>query len=182
MTYPSLYWKAPEYTQGKPKLNKARMHIYVKILKGNDFQVAVSSSHTVLGVKEILAMQISIPVEEQKLVFKGKALVDDKRLSYYNIKEGDRLFLLTKKPEKSGSPSPGMVPKFAADLSNCSTTILWDKLRAFLQRHFTPQDVEKILTEFQKDFNASIERLSLDDIERLAITKMTQSKVGQEVR
>lgn len=34
----------------------------------------VSSGQTVQGLKEILAMQIAIPVEEQKLVFKGKAL------------------------------------------------------------------------------------------------------------
>ena len=34
----------------------------------------VSAGQTVQGLKEILAMQISIPVEEQKLVFKGKAL------------------------------------------------------------------------------------------------------------
>ncbi|XP_062579316.1 ubiquitin-like protein 4A [Saccostrea cucullata] len=157
------------------------MHIYVKIFKGNDFQVAVSSSQTVLGLKEILAMQISMPVEEQKLMFKGKALADDKRLSYYNIKEGDRLFLFTKKTEKAGSPSAANVPKFAADLSNCSTTVLWDKLRVFLQRHFTPQDVEKVLIEFQKNFNSSIQRLSLDDIERLAINKIRQTNGAQEV-
>lgn len=157
------------------------MHIYVKLFKGNDFQVAVSSGQTVQGLKEILAMQIAIPVEEQKLVFKGKALGDDKKLSFYNVQEGDRLFLFTKKSDKAGTPSPGNVPKFAADLSCCTTTALWDKLRVFLQRHFTPQDVEKVLIEFQKDFNSRIQKLSLDDIERFAITKLRQTNGVAEV-
>lgn len=77
-------------------------------------------------------------------------VLDDNRLSFYNVQEGDRLFLFTKKSDKAGTPSPGNVPKFAADLSCCTTTALWDKLRVFLQRHFTPQDVEKVLIEFQK--------------------------------
>lgn len=77
-------------------------------------------------------------------------VLDDKGLSFYNVQEGDRLFLFTKKSDKAGTPSPGNVPKFAADLSCCTTTALWDKLRVFLQRHFTPQDVEKVLIEFQK--------------------------------
>ncbi|XP_022301366.1 ubiquitin-like protein 4A [Crassostrea virginica] len=152
------------------------MHIYVKLFKGNDFEVAVSAGQTVQGLKEILAMQISIPVEEQKLVFKGKALADDKLLSFYKIEEGDRVFLFTKKVDKpTAAAAAENIPKFAADMSCCSTTVLWDKLRIFLQRHFTPQDVEKVLIEFQKDFNSRLQRLSLDDIERLAITKLRQT-------
>lgn len=35
----------------------------------------VSPSHKISEVKDILAMQVSIPTEEQKLVFKGKTLL-----------------------------------------------------------------------------------------------------------
>ncbi|KAK3101247.1 hypothetical protein FSP39_002126 [Pinctada imbricata] len=141
----------------------------------------VSPSHTILEVKEILAMQVSIPVVQQKLVFKGKSLADDKRLSDYNVQNHDKLFLFMKKPDDSTTPSPAVTPVisqskdsplFTADKTSCSTTVLWDKLREFLQRHFTKQDTEKVLIEYQKEFFRELRELSLDDIERLAASKL----------
>lgn len=77
MTYPSLYWKAPEYTQGKPKLNKARMHIYVKILKGNDFQVAVSKEKK-KGLSSLCSERYSQPVISLFTLRRRKKIEEEK--------------------------------------------------------------------------------------------------------
>lgn len=152
------------------------MHLYVKILKGNECEIAVSPSHRISEVKDILAMQISIPTEEQKLVFKGKTLVDDKRLCEYNITDGSKLFLV---PQRGGSTTstpctPVKSPSSHFDTAE-STAPLWDKLYQFLKRHFTPQDAEKVLNEFQKDFEKGLSSMSLDDIERLAQSKLLRN-------
>lgn len=55
-------------------------------------QLQVSSGQTVQGLKEILAMQIAIPVEEQKLVFKGKALAGMNEQEYQFGKNIDIIY------------------------------------------------------------------------------------------
>ena len=75
------------------------------------------------------------------------------------------MFLFTKKVDKptatAATAAAENIPKFAADMSCCSTTVLWDKLQIFLQRHFTPQDVEKVLIEFQKVCHITIVYVSI---------------------
>lgn len=121
-------------------------------------------------------MQVSIPTEEQKLVFKGKTLLDDKRLSEYNITDGEKLFLV---PQRGGStastPCTPVKSPFTHFDTAQSTAPLWDKLHQFLRRHFTPQDAEKVLNEFKKDFDKSLSNMSLDDIERLAQSKLLRN-------
>ncbi|XP_063445397.1 ubiquitin-like protein 4A isoform X2 [Mytilus trossulus] len=120
----------------------------------------VSASHTVADVKQILWMQTSMSIDEQNLVYKGKTLADDKRLSDYKISDGDKLFLFHKKRQMTGTPDACVIS---------AKDITWGKLEFFLKRHFTLQDAEKVATEFKKDFYNRIDGLSLDDIERLAI-------------
>lgn len=158
------------------------MHIYVKVLKGNEIQVAVSPSHTVEDVKGILEMQFCMPAAQQKLVFKGKTLTDGKRLSDYQISDGDKLFLFQKKGDLSSASTPITpghthveLPVQPSEVFSSTTTVLWDKLSDFLQRHFTKTDAQKVLIEFQKDFYGQLKGLSLDDIERLAASKLRMS-------
>ncbi|XP_060067547.1 ubiquitin-like protein 4A-A [Ylistrum balloti] len=162
------------------------MHIYVKVLKGNEIEVAVSPSHTIEDVKGILEMQFCMPAAQQKLVYKGKTLTDGKRLSDYHISDGDKVFLFQKKGDMSGTSTPitpGQtaveMPAAPSEVGSCSTTVLWDKLLDFLQRHFTKTDAQKVLVEFQKDFYAQLKCLSLDDIERLAAKKLRANANGK---
>ncbi|OWF43571.1 ubiquitin-like protein 4A-A [Mizuhopecten yessoensis] len=161
------------------------MHIYVKVLKGNEIEVAVSPSHTIEDVKAILEMQFCMPAAQQKLVYKGKTLTDGKRLSDYHISDGDKLFLFQKKGDMSGASTPitpGQTsvgtPILPSEMGSCTTTVLWDKLYEFLQRHFTKSDARKVLLEFQKDFYGQLKNLSLDDIERLAASKLRVNANG----
>lgn len=103
---------------------------------------------------------------------------DPKRLSDYKIKDGDKLFLFQKKSDSTpNTPVTPVTPSahvqdtiFTAvrpnnftttpvshralvppvELSTCSTMVLWDKLKNFLERHFTKQDADRVLIEFQK--------------------------------
>ncbi|KAL5013723.1 hypothetical protein ScPMuIL_007993 [Solemya velum] len=153
------------------------MYIYVKPLKGNATEIDVSSSHSVLDVKQVITLQLGIPVTEQKLVYQGKSLLDNKCLQDYNIREGAKLFLFRKK-DSDATPaerretitSTSQSCKVDAGLSD--TTSLWHILKQFLTRHFTEKDAEKVLYQFKKSLESKLASLSLDDIERLANRKL----------
>ncbi|KAK3602953.1 hypothetical protein CHS0354_039371 [Potamilus streckersoni] len=91
------------------------MHIYVKIQKGSETKVTVSPSHSILEVKTLLQDQVAIPVEQQKLVFQGRILSDEKRLEYYKIPDGSKLFLVLKKPDGSASSSVTSTPSVPSE-------------------------------------------------------------------
>lgn len=109
----------------------------------------VSASSSISAVKQLVAQELQIPVDQQRLVFRGKTLSDGLSLEDYNIEEGNRLHLF--------------VLKTAEDAA-----LAWDQMRKFLLSQFSPEDAEKVLEEYKKDFSRAAASLSLDDIERLA--------------
>uniref|UniRef100_A0A1E1X1D4 Putative r ap-80 ubiquitin/40s ribosomal protein s27a fusion n=1 Tax=Amblyomma aureolatum TaxID=187763 RepID=A0A1E1X1D4_9ACAR len=125
------------------------MFISVKILQGEECTIEVSASSSISAVKHLVAQQLQIPVDQQRLVFRGKTLSDSLSLGDYNIVEGNRLHLFVLK---------------AAD----NATVVWDQMRKFLLSQFSHEDAEKVLEEYKKDFSQCVAGLSLDDIERLA--------------
>eukprot|EP00361_Fabrea_salina_P002988 CAMPEP_0202425854 /NCGR_PEP_ID=MMETSP1345-20130828/367_1 /ASSEMBLY_ACC=CAM_ASM_000843 /TAXON_ID=342563 /ORGANISM="Fabrea Fabrea salina" /LENGTH=209 /DNA_ID=CAMNT_0049036145 /DNA_START=14 /DNA_END=641 /DNA_ORIENTATION=- len=52
---------------------------------------------TILNLKETINQQLSFPVEQQKLIYRGRILEDDKTISDYQISQGDPLVLMTNK-------------------------------------------------------------------------------------
>lgn len=167
------------------------MHIYVKVLKGSECEIAVSPGVTVLEVKKLLQDQVSIPVEQQKLIFQGKQLADDKDLSHYKVGDGAKLFLMLKKPGSGVTPSTSSTPSSSKSVPQTPTTFprtteqevppftiehdptgFWEKLTTFLKRHFTEKDALKVLQVFKKDFDNGMCNMSLDDIERLAAARL----------
>ncbi|XP_055882121.1 ubiquitin-like protein 4A [Biomphalaria glabrata] len=149
------------------------MHLTVKILNGEECTLAASPSSLVSDVKEQVEALMSIPVADQKLLFKGKALQDTKPLRDYGVEDSGKIILVVKKsvykPTNTSSPlSPQILHPAQPEQP------VWEKLRVFLQRHFRERDVEAVLQEFKKEFERNISSLSLDDIERLAITKLQQ--------
>ncbi|KAL3851909.1 hypothetical protein ACJMK2_015604 [Sinanodonta woodiana] len=103
------------------------MHIYVKIQKGSETKVTVSPSHSILEVKTLLQDQVAIPVEQQKLVFQGRILSDEKRLEYYKILDGSKLFLVLKKPDGSPSSSVLSTPSITSETE--TTTVFQESHR-----------------------------------------------------
>ncbi|XP_065305748.1 ubiquitin-like protein 4A isoform X1 [Dermacentor albipictus] len=132
------------------------MFISVKILQGEECTIevsGVSASSSISAVKHLVAQQLQIPVDQQRLVFRGKTLSDSLSLGDYNIVEGNRLHLFVLK---------------AAD----NAAVVWDQMRKFLLSQFSHEDAEKVLEEYKKDFSQSVAGLSLDDIERLASSSL----------
>ncbi|KAK7102609.1 ubiquitin-like protein 4A [Littorina saxatilis] len=143
------------------------MHVSVKVLNGQESSFAVSPSSQVSEVKELVHTLMSIPVSEQKLLYRGKALSDDKLLKDYEIQDGARLTLVVRKSSRD-TPSPVTGNHQAP----APLPPVWQKMLVFLKRHFRERDADLVLAEFRKSFERGLSQLSLDDIDRFAANKM----------
>lgn len=106
------------------------MQILIKIVQGNGFMIDVNESTTVLELKKKIEEETQHLVEQQTLVLIGKTLLDDKPLSFYpNIKDGTKINLIIKKPNKE---------------------TLNQALTKFLQKYYTESQSMKICDKFMK--------------------------------
>lgn len=68
--------------------------IKVKTLTGKEIEVDLEGEDKIGRVKEKVEEKEGIPPAQQRLIFGGKQLNDDKTLSDYNIEQGSRLHLV----------------------------------------------------------------------------------------
>ncbi|KAF4026584.1 hypothetical protein G4228_018822 [Cervus hanglu yarkandensis] len=125
----------------------------------------VSEDELVSTLKHLVSEKLNIPVRQQRLLFKGKALADGKRLSDYSIGPNSKLNLVVKPLEKvlleestARKTVEAPAPPPAA----------WPLISRVLARHFSAADASRVLDQLQRDYERSLSRLTLDDIERLA--------------
>ena len=78
--------------------------------KGNEHVVKTTRGETVLSLKEKLEEVGGYPVNTQRLVLKGKALVNTKTIGEYGISEGTVVHLVEKAPEAEDKEKVWFVP------------------------------------------------------------------------
>ncbi|XP_004875072.1 ubiquitin-like protein 4A isoform X4 [Heterocephalus glaber] len=139
------------------------MQLTVKALQGRECSLQVPEDELVATVKQLVSEKLNVPVRQQRLLFKGKALADRKRLSDYSIGPNSKLNLVVKPLEKvlleEGAARTGAEPPPAP---------VWQLVSKILAHHFSAADASRVLEQLQRDYDRSLSRLTLDDIERLA--------------
>ncbi|XP_030050106.1 ubiquitin-like protein 4A isoform X2 [Microcaecilia unicolor] len=139
------------------------MRLTVKALQGLECSLQVSEQEKILTVKSLVAEKLNVPLGQQRLLYKGKALSGP----------DSKLNLVVKSLDKppAEEPSRRMTPQLQP---------VWHLLSQVLARHFSTLDAEKILEYVQKDYDRGLRLLSLDDIERLA-TRLLHPEVAEAV-
>ncbi|XP_042343736.1 ubiquitin-like protein 4A [Plectropomus leopardus] len=152
------------------------MILTVKPLQGKECSVQVTEDEKVSRVKELVSERLNIPANQQRLLYKGKALADEHRLSDYSIGPEAKLNLVIRPVgERTGASGT------AASSSSSSTQgRVWQTVSTILARHFSPADAAKVHEQLIKDYERSLRQLSLDDIERLAVRLLHPDGEGMD--
>ncbi|XP_049850527.1 uncharacterized protein LOC126322729 [Schistocerca gregaria] len=107
----SLYWGRPIM-----KAMSEEITINVKTTSGKQYSLKISPSEEIKNIKKLLVPQCEIPEDQQRLIYSGHILSNEKTAADYGIRDGYSLHLVRGKPPASSTTggtttqtnSPGM--------------------------------------------------------------------------
>ncbi|KAM0864497.1 hypothetical protein ACQ4PT_043882 [Festuca glaucescens] len=97
---------ADDGASGAGGSESATIEINIKTLESQVHKLRVQKSETVLNLKEKIVDVAGIPVDQQRLIFRGRVLKDDHLLSEYHLEDGYTLHLVARRAAE-GQPSSG---------------------------------------------------------------------------
>ncbi|KAL1225063.1 Ubiquitin-like domain-containing protein CIP73 [Cardamine amara subsp. amara] len=90
------------------------LELNIKTLDSQMYTFQVNKNETVSLFKEKIAIEVGVPVGQQRLIFRGRVLKDDHPLSEYHLENGHTLHLVVRQSAESvptsGTPSQGATP------------------------------------------------------------------------
>ncbi|XP_072494588.1 ubiquitin-like protein 4B [Notamacropus eugenii] len=146
------------------------MWLTVKLLLGRRCLLQVSENEKVFMLKRLVSKQLHVPEKQQRLLFRGQVLADNKRLSDYCIGPNSTLNVILRPLEKA-SPERSSQPQ-----SPSQSLSLWPQVKQVLAKHFSPQDVEKVFSHLKEEHKKCLQQMSLDDLERLSKLLFSEGK------
>ncbi|CAD6887637.1 unnamed protein product [Tilletia laevis] len=95
------------------------VRITIKPLSGGTFQLDAENTDSIAALKQKITELKGHPTAQQKIIFSGKILTDDKTIQECNIKEKDFLVVMVSKPKPA--PAPPATTTSNAESSSSST-------------------------------------------------------------
>uniref|UniRef100_A0A803SP23 Ubiquitin-like domain-containing protein n=1 Tax=Anolis carolinensis TaxID=28377 RepID=A0A803SP23_ANOCA len=150
------------------------MQLKVKRLLGQQCCLQVSGHESISLLKSLVSEELKVPEDQTTLLFQGKVLDEDHRLSDYSIGPESVLYLAIKKPQLTPLNEPSK-PTFAQAHS------VWYQLSQVLENHFRTSDAIKVLERVVNDYYKSLGLLSLKNIEELARDILNPKETEAEI-
>ncbi|XP_060199902.1 ubiquitin-like domain-containing protein CIP73 isoform X1 [Lycium barbarum] len=85
--------------------SESTVELNIKTLDSQTYTFNVDKNMQVTALKDKIASHIGVPVEQQRLIFRGKVLKDNHLLSEYHVENGDTLHLVLR--QSQSQPAPG---------------------------------------------------------------------------
>ncbi|KAL5221562.1 hypothetical protein ABZP36_026275 [Zizania latifolia] len=86
---------------------ESTMEINIKTLDSQVHKLRVKKNVSVLVLKEKIVEAAGVPVDQQRLIFRGRVLKDDHLLSEYHLEDGYTLHLVARRAAAEGQHSSG---------------------------------------------------------------------------
>ena len=156
--------------------------------------MSVRSTDSIVTLKRALRDISGVPEEQQRLVFKGKALQDRQLVNEYEFSNESVLHLVRKEAGASSAPSQSTAsaaftsqdsPKSLATSSEAAPSTsaerpkFWSEFQQFLGTKYDAQTAAAVLDQFRLQYEAFINSVDMEAMERLAKASMDQDDLNQ---